>query len=60
MRWQDLDPKSHFWTIPAEFVKNAQGHRVYLSTTAWKFLDAVPRHEDAVWVFPKSCLDVSS
>jgi integrase len=29
MRWQDIDPKSHFWTIPGEFVKNAQGHRVF-------------------------------
>ena len=28
MRWQDIDPKSHFWTIPGEFVKNAHGHRV--------------------------------
>jgi hypothetical protein len=34
MRWRDIDPKSHFWTIPAEFVKNAHGHRVYLSKSA--------------------------
>jgi integrase len=56
LRWQDIAPKSHFWTIPAEFVKNAQGHRVYLGTTARKLLDAVPRDERAVWVFPKSIM----
>jgi integrase len=54
MRWRDIDPKSHFWTIPAEFVKNAHGHRVYLSESARKLLKDVPQPEDAVWVFPKS------
>jgi integrase len=54
MRWADIDPKSHFWTIPGEFVKNAHGHRVYLSQTARELLKDVPRAEDAVWVFPKS------
>jgi integrase len=56
MRWQDLDRKSHFWTIPAEFVKNAHGHRVYLNTTARKLLEGVPGANDAVWVFPKSIM----
>jgi integrase len=54
MRWQDIDPKSHFWTIPGEFVKNAQGHRVYLNDTARKTLAGVPKLKKAVWVFPKS------
>jgi integrase len=54
MRWQDIDPKSRFWTIPAEFVKNAHGHRVYLNATARNLLERVPRAERAVWVFPKS------
>jgi integrase len=54
MRWQDIDPRSHFWTIPPEFVKNAQGHRVYLNTTAREIVNGVPRAERAVWVFPKS------
>lgn len=56
MRWTDIDPKSHFWTIPAEFVKNAHGHRVYLNAMARKLLAAVPRDDRAVWVFPKSFL----
>jgi integrase len=54
MRWQDIDPKSHFWTILGEFVKNAHGHRVYLNDTARQILKAVPRDEKSVWVFPKS------
>jgi integrase len=54
MRWQDVDPMSHFWTIPGEFVKNAHGHRVYLNETARKLLKDVPRGNGAVWVFPKS------
>ncbi len=54
MRWQDIDPRSHFWTIPAEFVKNAHGHRVYLNATARKLIGSVPRAERGVWVFPKS------
>jgi integrase len=54
MRWKDIDPKSHFWTIPAEFVKNARGHRVYLNRTARSLLAKVPRDDKSVWVFPKS------
>jgi integrase len=56
MRWQDIDPKSHFWTIPSAFVKNAHGHRVYLNTTAREILKTVPRSENVVWVFPRSCM----
>ena len=62
MRWQDIDPKSHFWTIPGEFVKNAHGHRVYLNETARKILAGVPKAKKgpkpkkAVWVFPKSLM----
>jgi integrase len=56
MRWQDIDTKWHFWTIPPEFVKNAHGHRVYLNATARKLLATVPRAEKAVWVFPKSIM----
>jgi integrase len=54
MRWQDIDQKSHFWSIPAAYVKNAHGHRVYLNELARKLLSTVPRHEKSVWVFPKS------
>ncbi|HMJ87279.1 MAG TPA: integrase arm-type DNA-binding domain-containing protein [Vicinamibacterales bacterium] len=59
MRWQDIDPKSHFWTIPGEFVKNAHGHRVFLNETARKILAGVPKlkkPKKAMWVFPKSLM----
>ena len=56
MRWQDIDAKSHFWSIPAEFVKNAQGHRVYLNDLARKVLATVPRNDKSIWVFPKSLM----
>jgi integrase len=59
MRWQDIDPKSHFWTVPGEFVKNAHGHRVFLNETARKILAGVPNPKElkkAVWVFPKSLM----
>jgi integrase len=54
MRWQDIDEKSHFWSIPAEYVKNALGHRVYLNELARNILRTVPHDEKSVWVFPKS------
>jgi integrase len=56
MRWGDIDEKSHFWSIPAEYVKNAQGHRVYLNALARKLIATVPRDDKSVWVFPKSFL----
>ena len=33
MRWQDLDLKTGWWTIPGEFAKNGRAHRVPLSRT---------------------------
>ena len=54
MRWQDIDGKSNVWSIPAEYVKNAHGHRVYLNELARKVLATVPRDETRPWVFPKS------
>lgn len=54
MRWQDIDAKSHFWTIPGEFVKNAQGHPVYLNDLARKVLATVPHEKEGIWVFPNA------
>jgi integrase len=54
MRWQDIDETSHFWSIPAEFVKNKQAHRIHLNELAQKVLKTVPRDDKAVWVFPRS------
>jgi integrase len=38
MRWQDIDEKSHVWSIPVGYVKNAHGHRVYLNELARKII----------------------
>ena len=56
MRWQDIDAKSHFWSIPGAFVKNAHGHRVYLNDLARKTINTVPRSDTSVWVFPQSLM----
>src|SRR5439155_1014131 len=56
MRWQDIDKKSHFWSIPAEYVKNAHGHRVYLNGLARRVLATVPHDDKSPWVFPKSSM----
>ena len=56
MRWQDIDPTSHFWTIPAEFAKNAHGHRVYLNELARERVNDVPRDHRSIWVFPRSII----
>ena len=56
MRWQDIERTAHFWSIPGEFVKNGQAHRVYLNALARAVLDTVPRSETSVWVFPESLM----
>jgi len=40
MRWQDLDLKTGWWTIPAEDSKNGQAHRVPLVSEAITLLKA--------------------
>lgn len=57
MRWADLDLQSRWWTIPAEFTKNRQAHRVPLSATVLAILRAVQaaadgREWESEWVFP--------
>ena len=54
MRWQDLS--GEWWNIPASFVKNRQGHRVYLNRIAREILNGVDRKEDCDWVFPQSLM----
>jgi integrase len=53
MRWEDLDLKAGWWSIPGAFTKNGADHRVPLSRPA---LDILKRREktkkpDAVFVF---------
>jgi integrase len=41
MRWIDLDLDTGWWTIPAEFSKNAVSHRVPLNGTACQLLESL-------------------
>lgn len=55
MRWQDLDFRAAWWTIPGEFAKNGLSHRVPLSELALEVIkDAKGRQRDLVWVFPSN------
>ncbi len=54
IRRQDIDPKSRWWTIPAEQSKNNLAHRVPLSSQAWAVLEPFynAADEDTEWLFP--------
>jgi len=51
MRWQDLDLEAGWWTIPAEYTKNREPHRVPLPATAVELIEAQPKPDDALFVF---------
>jgi integrase len=53
MRWRDIEEP--WWTIPGEFVKNGQTHRVYLNDLSRSVLANIARHESE-WVFPESLM----
>jgi integrase len=55
LRWQDIDESGEWWTIPGEFAKNAQGHRVYLNDQARKIIGGIKRQEGP-WVFPEELM----
>jgi integrase len=46
MRWQDLDLKTGWWTIPAEDSKNGQAHRVPLVSEAITLLKAQQKERE--------------
>ena len=48
MRWEDLDPATGWWTIPAERSKNGLSHRVPLSPQALAVLEDVRDQEKDV------------
>ena len=54
MRWQDR--VGEWWTIQADFVKNQQGHRVYLNPLAREILAGIIPMEGCEWVFPESLM----
>ena len=54
MRWQDL--AGQWWNLPPGFVKNKQGHRVYLNRLATGILSGFSPTEGCDWVFPESLM----
>ena len=51
MRWEDVDLKAGWWTIPAEISKNADPHRVPLTTMALEILERRYKDRDDRFVF---------
>ena len=41
LRWRDIDPSDHVWTIPSDIAKNGLAHRVPLSPQASDLLEGL-------------------
>jgi len=50
--WAEIDLEAGTWTVPGARMKAGREHRVALSPTAVALLEALPRLDDARWVFP--------
>jgi integrase len=50
MRWDELSPDAHPWTLPRGRVKTDQGHEVPLSAAATAILKSIPRIADSPFV----------
>ena len=50
--WEEIDPDTKTWTIPAERMKAGRTHRIPLSADALAVLKAVPRMARSPYVFP--------
>lgn len=56
MRWQDIDFRTGFWTIPGDFTKNGRIHRVPLSKTVLEVIKSrQAKRFESDWVFPSRC-----
>lgn len=49
--WAEIDKNAKVWTIPAERMKVGKEHRVPLTDTALRLLDAMPRMEGSELIF---------
>lgn len=52
--WDEIDLDNAVWTSPAEHMKARKEHRVPLSPTALKLLNALPRVEGTTLLFPST------
>lgn len=50
--WDEIDLRSHTWTIPAARMKAGKDHRVPLSEAAVKVLTSLPRIDESPYLFP--------
>lgn len=46
MRWQDVDVKAAWWTIPGAHTKNGEPHRVYLTDDVVRLIEAQRPKDD--------------
>lgn len=55
MQWDELEPATKTWTVPAERMKAGKEHRVPLSDKAMAIVDAMPKVDgnDFVFVSPR-------
>lgn len=53
-KWEEIDLAGRLWVIPAERMKMHKEHRVPLTDAAVKLLQALPRVDDGMQVFPSS------
>jgi integrase len=51
MMWGELDAERGVWTLAAERSKNGRAHALPLPEAAWAIITAVPRWQDAAFVF---------
>lgn len=50
--WREIDLPGGVWTVPVPQMKTRGKHRVPLSDSAMRVLDALPRIKDSPLVFP--------
>lgn len=51
-RWSEIDMTTGVWTVPAERMKAKKEHRVPLSASALRVLEAMPKVADEGLIFP--------
>ena len=54
--WEEIDPATKTWTVPADRMKAGREHRVPLSAHALSILNGLPRQGSRVFVFHAKAL----
>ncbi|MBV1786751.1 integrase arm-type DNA-binding domain-containing protein [Marinobacterium sp. D7] len=53
VRWTEIDLESKIWTIPAERMKGGKAHKIPLTASAVKLVEAQPRLSEYVFAGPR-------